>query len=46
MRKAKDSSKIKKEFQLSNTAKKVIEKLHETIVKEVTKMDKKIQKNI
>lgn len=43
MRKPK-AKKVKQEFELSEAAQALIAKLHDTIVKEVTKMDKKLQK--
>lgn len=46
MRKAKTAKRAKKEFQLSEAAQSLIAKLHELVIKEVTKMDKKSQKSI
>lgn len=44
MARPKKAKAAKKEFQLSKEAVNLISKLHDTLVKEVTKFDKKAQK--
>jgi hypothetical protein len=46
MARPKKVKKMKKEFKLSEEATKLITKLHDLITKEVTKHDKKAQKDI